>query len=303
MKSLSNFSTIIIGANGYIGRNLSYMLYKKGIKNYDFDISEIGKFEWMKYEKLDITNKEDFRKINPEIDVIFFMAGITGTLDGFALSEKYINVNLVGLINLLNHVKDNNIKSKIIFPSTRLVYKGVENSPLKEDAEKSPNSIYAITKLACENLLELYHKMFDIQYNILRICVPYGNLIGRDYSYGTIGFFINQAKKDNKIIIYGDGSQKRTFTNIKDICNILIETSKNRYVSNMTYNIGGENFSLNEVATEISKYFSAKIEYVDWPITLLKMESGDTIFDSNKLNKAIDNLKYESFNEWIKQLI
>lgn len=59
---------------------------------------------------------------------------------------------------------------------------------MKEDDEKETKTIYAVNKIACENLLYAYRQNFDIPYTIFRICVPFGNMFSDDYSFGTIGF-------------------------------------------------------------------------------------------------------------------
>ncbi|QBN19796.1 NAD-dependent epimerase/dehydratase family protein [Flavobacterium nackdongense] len=303
MNSQKTFTSIIIGSNGYIGRNLSFLLYQRGIKNIDYDVQASTDYPWMNYSKLNVTSKDDFCRIGSDVDVIYFMAGLTGTVDGFASYESYYNVNVIGLTNLLNYLKENNLKAKIVFPSTRLVYKGLENKALEEDAVKSPNTIYALTKLICEDTLDLYHRMFNIKYSVFRICVPYGNLIDLDYSYGTIGFFIEKAKNRKNITLYGDGSLKRTFTDVYDICDILIKAANNPEIVNSIYNIGGETFSLLDVAKKIADKYEVGIDFVDWPEMALKVESGDTIFSSKKLNECISNYEYKSLSEWSNLLM
>lgn len=91
-------------------------------------------------------------------------------------------------------MKESGSTARIVFPSTRLVYKGQQNVLLKEDAEKAPNTIYALNKLACEYMLAMYQKAFGIHYTIFRICVPYGSLIKSGTSYGTLGFFAKGQK-------------------------------------------------------------------------------------------------------------
>lgn len=299
--SKNNQKSVIIGANGYIGRNLSYLLNESGIDNINFGIEDGVKFSWMNYSKLDVTVKEDFFQIDRDVKVIYFMAGLTGTLNGFDLYKDYFNINVIGLNNLLDFLNKNKIKAKVVFPSTRLVYKGINGIELKEDSIKSPNTIYALTKTTCEDLLNIYHKSFGIDYEIFRICVPFGNLVGNDYSYGTLGSFINNAKKHKRIIIYGDGSLMRTFTHIKDICNILMDSS-NFISSNNIYNIGGETFKLKQVAKKISDIFNARIEFIDWPDQILNIESGDTVFCSKKLDNYLGGFNYRKLDDWINSL-
>jgi len=296
----NNQKSIIIGVNGYIGRNLSYFLNESGRNNIDFGIEEEVKYSWMRYSKLDVTRKEDFFQIDNDVNIIYYMAGLTGTLNGFELYKDYFNVNVIGLNNLLSYLHENNIKAKVVFPSTRLVYKGINGIELNEESIKSPNTIYALTKSTCEDLLKIYRKSFGIDYEIFRICVPFGNLVGNDYSYGTVGSFIDNAKKYKKITLFGDGNLKRTFTHVYDICKLM--TYSNFKSSNNIFNIGGETFSLKQVATKISGLYKAKIEYIDWPEQALKIESGDTVFCSNKLDKKVDGYKYKDLNRWINSI-
>ena len=296
----NNQNSVIIGANGYIGRNLSYFLNESGRNNFDFGIKEDCKFPWMKYSKLDVTKKGDFYQIGDDVNVIYFMAGLTGTLNGFELYNNYFNVNVIGLNNLLSHLHKNNIRAKVVFPSTRLVYKGINGVELNEESRKTPNTIYALTKSACEDLLHIYQKSFGINYEIFRICVPFGNLIGNDYSYGTLGGFITNAKKNKKITLYGDGNLKRTFTHIYDICKLM--TSSTFKPPNNIYNIGGETFSLKQVANKISDLYKARIEYIHWPKEALIIESGDTVFCSNKLDKIFDGYNYRKLDKWINSI-
>jgi len=293
----------ILGANGYIGRNMSFFLDKQGYSIQNFDIQDHTENTWMQYQKLDIREKDSLSKISPDCDFIFFFSGITGTWDGFDKYKSFIEINEIGLLNVLNYIRLSKSKARILFPSTRLVYKGIENTPLGEDAQKEARTIYAINKLAGEQLLRLYADIFDIKYTIYRLSVPYGNLVGKNYSYGTIGFFLKQATEKQEITLYGDGSLRRTFTNIEDICHLLSVSMNNPASANETFNIGGENFSLKEVAVLISTHYrKSTITYIPWKENMLKIESGDTVFDSAKID-SLCNFEYKNtFINWLDKL-
>lgn len=293
----------LIGANGYLGRNMSFFLYEQGYQVQNFDIHDQTENTWMQYEKLDILDNESLNKISPDNDFIFFFSGITGTWNGFDNYRSFIEVNEIGLLNVLNYIRESGSKAKIIFPSTRLVYKGIKNLPLNENAEKEAKTIYAINKLAGEQILKLYSDMFGIKYTIYRISVPYGNLIVNDYSYGTIGFFLNQAKNQNEITLYGDGSLRRTFTNVEDICNLITATMTRTETTNEIFNIGGENYSLKEIASMISSHLKTiTVKHLQWDKNMLKIESGDTIFNSYKIDSLCQYQYGQTFKAWLKQI-
>lgn len=188
--------------------------------------------------------------------------------------------------------------AKLVFPSTRLVYRGNEE-PLKEDAEKEFKTVYAMNKYACEQYLKMYADVFGLSYCIFRICVPYGSLLEGVSSYGTAEFFIGRAAEGNNISLYGRGEVKRTLTYIGDLCRTIIEGALSDECSDDVYNIGGETYSLFEMADRIAKKYGVGVEYTPWPEKAFKIESGSTVFDSGKLDGILGNLRRMTFEKWI----
>jgi len=276
----------IIGSNGFIGRNLSYYLQKKNYAVYEFDIDENSSSDCILYERLDIMDLESVKKFFiRNWDYVFFMSGITGSLDSFSNYSNIINVNNIGLMNFLIEIP-NHSNFKFIYPSTRLVYQG-QSFEIKEDSDKKPLTPYAVSKLGAEQLIQCYNNLKKIDYSIFRIGVPFGNLINNDYSFGTIGSFLNQINLNNEIILFGDGSQKRTFTHIEDICIVFEQCIKGNIDINDIYNIGGNNLSLKEAAMILADQYDARLHFKDWEKDYLKIETWNTAFDFTKLNEQI----------------
>lgn len=276
----------IIGANSYIARNLIFEINQRKIdaelKLYDYaDKQSDGENN---YHKIDILNQKSVSEIDFDCDILYMFVGKTGTIAGFDNYNEFIDINEKALLNVLNEYKNQNSSAKIIYPSTRLVYKG-DILPLGENAEKEFRTVYAVNKYSCEQYLKMYENVFGVKYCIFRICVPYGNLLPGDLSYGTIGFMLNKAKNGENITLYGNGSARRTFTYIKDLCDILIDGAISEKCMNDVYNIGGKDMSLREIAQIIAKKYGVDIEYVECPNEQMKIETGDTVFDDSKLKE------------------
>ena len=291
----------IIGANSYIARNLIYVFqntYPDYLLNlYDGAPTHVDGAG--NYKSINILSKDSVEQIDFDCDIIFMFVGKTGSINGFDDYDLFIDVNERALLNVLNEYRKQGSKAKIIFPSTRLVYKGAYGA-LKEDAEKEFKTIYAINKFACEQYLEQYHRVYDIQYCIFRICIPYGTLVSNASSYGTAEFMLGKATKGENISLYGDGSVRRTLTYMADLCRALIEGSISDKCINDVFNIGGEDYSLREMAELIAEKYNVGIDYVEYPVLAQKIESGDTVFDDQKLQQACQT-KYEmTFAEWCK---
>lgn len=279
----------VIGSKGYIGKHLVWYLSKMGITP---DCYDIAKDSSEHYSQVDLTDKESVAKINLNVDYIFMFAGLTGTWAGFDKYVPFVDINEIGLLNLLDAIRKSDYRPKIIFPSSRLVYKGVDK-PLKEDDEKDAKTIYAVNKLACEHYLDIYHQCFGIPYTIFRICVPYGNLLANDYSFGTVGFFIRMASAGKDITLYGGGTIKRTFTSMEDLCFQIINGGFAKESNANIYNVGGETYSLHDAASIIAKKYGVDVKAVEWPDKDLKIESGDTYFDDSKIQALLKGYQYK----------
>jgi len=282
---------LVLGGNGYLGQNLISWLIDHHFNIHCVDMADnfsndsVKRSHKFAYEKLDLSRLENIKKIKFEtFDLIYILAGKTGTKSGFQDYQSFVELNELLLLNILSVYKQRKASARIIFPSSRLVYKGRKDTFLDEKSEKEAKSIYAANKLACEFFLESWSNAYGIPFTVFRICVPYGHLIPRSYSYGTLGFMISQAKETGEIIIYGDGSQKRTFTHVADICEVLGKASCIKSTKNKIINIGShDNFEILKLANLISYKYNAKVVQKEWPKLDLLIESGDTMFDDSLL--------------------
>lgn len=280
----------IIGSNGYVGRHIHWYLRNMKIEADRYDIQESDSITG--FTQLDLTNKSELDKIDLNVDYIFYFAGLTGTHAGFDMYDKYISINEIGLLNLLDAVRNSEYRPRIIFPSTRLVYKGMD-MPLKETDEKETKTIYAVNKLACEGILQAYNKSFDIPYTIFRVCIPYGNVFDTKYSYGLIGFFENMASTGKDITLYGGGDLKRTFTYIEDLCYQIVEGAFLEQSCNEIYNIGGLTHTLRDIALFVASKYKTGVVSLPWPDKDLRVESGHTYFDDAKIQKLLGEIQYK----------
>ena len=293
-------SCIVLGACGYLGMHLSHYLHQKGVKVMAFD-TIVKNIPGIECEKIDITSAKDLSQVNWDVDAVFHFAGLTGTHAGFDKYDEYIKINEIGLLNVLTAIKNSGHKPRFVLPSTRLVYKGSDN-PLHEDAPKEAKTVYAANKIAGELLLEAYRNAFGLDYTVFRICVPYGNMLGGSYSYGTIGFFINQCRDAGVVRLYGDGSLRRTFTHVEDLCRQIHTVTLKDSSRNLILNTAGECFSLKEVAVIVAQKYNAKVEFTPWPEKDLAIESGHTVFESSMLESLMQNALTRQFFLWINEV-
>ena len=291
----------IIGANSFIARNMIYLIDREypEAELFLYDYGEEQADGHAGYSRLDVMSMESLQQVNWDVDAVFVFVGKTGTLNGFEEYRTFISINEIALLNMLTEYRRQGSTAKLIFPSTRLVYKGSEEL-LSEDAEKEFKTVYAINKFACETYLRQYHELYGVNYCAVRICVPYGSMIPNASSYGTAGFMIKKAAAGENISLYGDGLQRRTFTHMEDLCSILMEIACNEACAGDVYNIGGEDYSLKAVAEYVASLYNVGVDYVEWPEESARIESGSTVFNDSKLQALIGHKWKNSLKDWVR---
>ena len=288
----------ILGANGYIGRHLSRHLLGLGISVDAFDVQPESRIESVRYETCDICDPGFWSRFRPqEYAAIFFLAGLSGVERSFREAETFLRVNIGGLAALLRRLEElGEDAPRLIFPSSRLVYDG--GCAVDESSLRRSRSVYAASKVACEELLSAYHDRFGVPYVVLRICVPFGDVSDSGYSYGTIGFFMSNVREGKPITVYGDGSCRKTYTSIDDVCEIAarcIDAS----VPSGVYNVGGHEYTLREVAEMICARTGATWVSVPFPESARRVEMGNIAMDSGKLDAIIGKTEYRRLSDSI----
>jgi UDP-glucose 4-epimerase len=135
--------------------------------------------------------------------------------------------------------------------------------PFRDDDELKPVDPYGISKVAAENILKVLSKTHNIEYNI---AVPH-NIIGPRQKYddpyrNVVSIMINLMLQKRNPIIYGDGNQKRTISDINDSIYCLDKLLTDTQIVSQTVNIGPdeEYVSINELYRLLSNKLKFNLE-------------------------------------------
>ena len=175
------------------------------------------------------------------------------------------NNNLIGSVNLINASVNHDVKC-FVFTSSIAVY-GANQLPMSEEMIPQPEDSYGIAKYAVEQELKASHEMFGLNYVIFRPHNVYGEYqnIGDKYR-NVIGIFMNQIMQGQSLTVFGDGTQSRAFSYVKEISGVIAQASENKDAWGQVFNVGADTpYSVNELATEVGNVFGvkAKINYLE----------------------------------------
>jgi len=230
-----NKRVIILGGNGFIGKNFVTALEKKQAKVY-FTARKKKNTNKTNFIKLDPTRIEDFSQLKEKYDVLINCAALDG--NGYFKSQFAVDVcdtNTRISLNVLKYAHKNKIADVVMFSSAE-VYSDIKKHKVQEDDLKKVNlkinNGYKIAKLYLENITNLYAiKNQDMRFYLPRPSYVYG--YGDKYidekNSRLIPMLIHNIKNNKKFSFFGGKSRKINLIYIEDLVSsvlLMIEKKK-----------------------------------------------------------------------------
>ncbi len=249
-----NKKILITGGAGFIGSHLVDLLVKKKFTVTVIDNLSSGNLNNLKdsikkinFLKIDLSNQKELEKKlkNKSFDYCVHLAALADIVPSITNPDRYFNSNVVGTFNLLQIMRNKNLK-KLIYSASSSCYGIPKKYPTSEASEINPEYPYAITKRIAEELIEHWGKVYKIPYVSLRFFNVYGPRSRTSGTYGAVfGVFLAQKIANKPFTVVGDGNQTRDFTYVSDIVNAIYKSLTSR-ISNRIINIGsGKTYSIN----------------------------------------------------------
>ena len=190
-----------------------------------------------------------------KFDYIYHLAAYAAEgLSHFIRRFNYTN-NVIGSINLINESVRHDVRH-FVFTSSIAVY-GSAQVPMSETTLPRPEDPYGIAKFAVELDLNAAAQMFGLTHTIFRPHNVYGEFqnIGDRYR-NVVGIFMNRIMQNQPLPIFGSGDQKRAFTYVADVSNLIASAPFVTQAANEVFNVGAETpWTVNDLATEVSRAF------------------------------------------------
>lgn len=247
MKSLNESSVLVTGAGGFLGSVIAEHLKRQGAR-------VVGTARSHHYNNnqgllyLDLENAADLKVLNtdgPYGAVIHCAAALPGKMS----DSELLFANQRMSYNLVKWTIDNDVRN-FLFASGCNIY-GYLDKPCIEPIIPQPPNIYAVSKVACEYMINAMSTGTNMKVCILRISAPYGPNLGTET---VIRRFLEQVAQNDCITLMGTGSRSQDFVYQSDVAHAFYLALL--HDAEGTFNISGNHpVSMLELAEIIFRIF------------------------------------------------
>ena len=261
---------LITGGAGFIGSHLADYLVKLDHEVTLLDDLSTGEYFNIVGHSLvraDVRNFSVLDRLASETDYIVHLAAKVGVKWVVEHPVATIKENISGTEAVLEAALRYQVP--VLIASSSEVYGKNSKIPFEEDDDLTLGSSsksrwsYATSKLVDEHLALAYRREFSLDVKIIR----FFNIVGprQRPEFGMVlPSFIDAAKKDEPIVVYGDGSQRRVFLHIYDCVRAISKLlSPQKY---NVFNVGGvSEVTMLELANRVKEILSSSSEIVVKP--------------------------------------
>lgn len=302
-------TALVTGGGGFIGSHLVEELLKINVKVICLDKFESGKCEnlsgfkdhpLLTVVKGDINDFDNIVDHFEGVEVVFHQAVSKNTVC-MKNPRLDLKTNAEGTFNVLEAARIHGI-AKFVHASTGSVYGEPQYLPEDENHPTEPVSFYGTSKLAAEKYCKVFNRMYGINISILRYFHVYGPRQEEGDHGGVVSIFIRRVLDDEPPIIYGDGSQLRSFTYVKDVVKANLLVARYQQTSGEIYNCAS---GLKVTIKELAELIMSKLIRNDMNIQYETWKPGDIkYFDINNSKIKKIGMSFDStFDEGVNQTI
>lgn len=251
----------VTGGGGFIGRELVKKLLANGFDVVCFDVGEqlsrhSAFFEGLRrYPGLTVVHGTILDRIRLQTsmigaDAVVHLAAMLGVQRTEENKLRCLETNVTGTDIVLSAAVFAGV-GHVVFASSSEVYGEPSTNPIKETHDTKGKTVYAISKLAGEELTKGYHQLFPkMNYTIARFFNTYGE--GQVAQF-VLSRFVKRVLEGKSPQVFGDGTQKRSYGHVDDVTDGLLAIIGNPVAYGKVYNLGNSSqlYSIRELGEKV----------------------------------------------------
>jgi dTDP-glucose 4,6-dehydratase len=261
-------TAVVTGGAGFLGSHLCDYLIEKGLHVICVDNLETGSLqnvEHLRGARFTFLNHDltQHVEIDEPVDFVYHLASPASPIDYLRLPLQTLKVGSYGTHNALGLAKWK--RARFLLASTSEVYGDPAIHPQPETYWGNvnpigPRGVYDEAKRYAEALTMAYHRQQGVDTAIVRIFNTYGTRM-RPHDGRAIPTFVRQARANEPLTVFGDGSQTRSFCYVDDLIRGLVLLAESG--EHFPVNIGNpQELSLLELAQTVIRVTGSKSEIV-----------------------------------------
>ena len=259
---------VVLGALGYLGTELCKLYSGESWRNKviavdsRFSSSRVSQLkDWnIEFIQGHILNKDFLKNILKDADVVHHLAGITNvayvkTESNTELDNNIRKIAIEGTNNVLNSISPN---CKIVFPSTHVIYEGLQETKknIKENEKPCPILAYSSSKVKNEEDIKNSKNNFVI----LRLGSVYGFSSTDTMRINIMpNLFSKIASQNGTINLFAGGKQIKSLVNLIDVVRCMKFVSENKKINREAEKLVNEEVTVKKVA-DICKKHNPRVE-------------------------------------------
>jgi nucleoside-diphosphate-sugar epimerase len=236
----------VTGAGGAIGRIVARTLLDRGYRvrgfglgeqyyrepNFFHELERLGDFQ---FEIGSILDQHSLVRAMSGAKKVIHLAAMTGGRRTQEDRLRCFDINVNGTQKVMAACVANGVEH-VVNLSSSAVYGVPVRNPVTEAETLKPQSAYALSKAAAEEVVAAFAQAFpSLHYTTLRLFNAYGEHCA---SMLALDAFVLRAAQGQPPVVNGDGSQQRCYTHAEDIADAIIRILKTPEARNRTYNLG-----------------------------------------------------------------
>jgi len=249
---------LVTGGAGFIGSHVAEACLGAGHEVVVIDDLSGGKREnlapGLRFEQCDIRGPraaEVVEGFRPQ--VLVHHAAQMSVTRSVAEPSFDAEVNVLGLINLLEAGRRAGLEKVVFASSGGTVYGEVDTYPISETAPTHPVCPYGVSKLSGEHYLFYYWRVFGLPYVALRYANVYGPRQDPHGEAGVIAIFSKRLLAEQDVTIFGDGLQTRDYVFVGDVVGANLAAMAADYCGGVNIGTGVET-NVNDLYAIIKRH-------------------------------------------------
>jgi UDP-glucose 4-epimerase len=236
------------------------------------------------------------------VEVIFHEAALGSVPRSVADPMTTNEVNLTGTLNVLLAARDANVR-RVVYASSSSVYGETAELPKHEDLTPQPLSPYALSKLAAEHYISVFHRVYGLEAVSLRYFNIFGPRQDPESEYAAVvPRFVTALLAGKRPVIYGDGLQSRDFTFVENVVNANLLAAEAEGVAGRAFNVAcGGRYSLLDLLGRLKEIIDSEVEPAHEAA-----RAGDVRDSQASIEKARHGLGYQvsvDFEEGLRRTV